>query len=179
MLQGPPEPAAGWIPKGTMFNTSMNGQRKPAPLPPANTLLGPGATFRGEVHCGATSLRIEGTFEGTIHCEGQVQVIAPGVVNGTIYAGDLLVSGRVEGVFKVEGCLEIRASGWVEGEVEVGTMVVDEGGTFQGSCTRRSLKEGAEPPKPAKPAAPERPAPAPAPPTVDFTGSRGFEARKA
>lgn len=156
----------------------MNGQRKQAPLPAAQTLLGPGAEFRGEVHCGAVILRIEGTFEGTIHCTGQVQVLAPGVVNGTIYAGDLLVSGRVEGVFKVEGCLEIRPTGWVEGEVEVGTMVVDEGGTFQGSCTRRGMKEPGEPAGPPKAPAPPQERPAPAPP-VDFTGSRGFQARKA
>ncbi len=160
-----------------MFNTSANGHRKPAPLLTATTLLGPGSSFRGEVDCGRTNLRIEGTFEGTIRCDGQVQVVAPGQVNGTIYARDLLVSGRVDGVFKVDGCLEIRESGWVEGEVEVGTMVVDEGGTFQGSCTRHGQKEQPEPPRAAKPPAPERPTLAPTLPTVDFTGSRGFQAR--
>lgn len=159
-----------------MFNTSTNGHRRPAPPQPMNTVLGPGVEFRGEIHCGATNLRIEGAFEGTIHCDGQIQVAAPGVVNGTIHARDLMVSGRVEGVFKVEGCLEIRETGWVEGEVEVGTMVVDEGGTFQGTCMRRGLKEAPEP-APAVKAAPVAHA-APAHP-VDFTGSRGFEARKA
>jgi cytoskeletal protein CcmA (bactofilin family) len=159
-----------------MFNSSPKGHRKPDALEPANTLLGPGASFRGEVDCGATSVRIEGAFEGTITSTGQVAVVGPGTVTGTIYAHDLVVSGRVEGVFKVEGCLLISETGWVEGEVEVGTMVVDEGGTFQGSCVRKGQKEaGAQ--AAAAPAAPKAMNGALSP-AVDFKGSRGFETRK-
>lgn len=163
--------------KGAMFNSSPKGHRKTDPLESANTLLGPGASFRGEVDCGATSVRIEGNFEGTITSTGQVAVVAPGKVTGTIYAQELVVSGRVEGVFKVEGCLMIRETGWVEGEVEVGTMVVDEGGTFQGTCLRRGQKE----PAPSATVVPIVPKAANGTPgtAVDFKGSRGFEARKA
>ena len=157
-----------------MFNSSAKGNRKPDQLEPVNTLLGPGASFRGEVDCGSTNVRIEGAFEGTITSTGQVAVMAPGAVTGTIYARELVVSGRVEGVFKVEGCLMIRETGWVEGEVEVGTMVVDEGGTFQGTCLRRGPKEVAAMVVPIVPKAASTQAP-----SVDFKGSRGFEARKA
>jgi cytoskeletal protein CcmA (bactofilin family) len=48
------------------------------------------------------------------------------------------VTGRVEGIFKVEDCLEILGTGWVEGEVELSALVVDEGGTLQGTCIRRA-----------------------------------------
>lgn len=160
-----------------MFNSTPKGQRKPDFLEAANTLLGPGASFRGEVDCGATSVRVEGAFEGTITSSGQVSVVAPGTVTGTIYARDLVVSGRVEGVFKVEGCLVIKETGWVEGEVEVGTMVVDEGGTFQGTCLRKGQRESGNPGS-VVPMVPKA-ATSTGSTTVDFKGSRGFEARKA
>ncbi|HJV89515.1 MAG TPA: polymer-forming cytoskeletal protein [Holophagaceae bacterium] len=159
-----------------MFNSPLKSQRKPDPLEPANTLLGPGASFRGEIDCGSTSVRIEGTFEGTITSTGQVAVVGQGLVTGTIIARELVVAGRVEGVFKVEGCLMIRETGWVEGEVEVGTMVVDEGGTFQGTCHRRGQKDAA-PSAQVIPIVPKA-ANGPIGSTVDFKGSRGFEARK-
>ncbi|MCX6546549.1 MAG: polymer-forming cytoskeletal protein, partial [Acidobacteria bacterium] len=55
----------------------------------------------------------------------------------TILAKHLIVTGRAEGVFKISDCLEIHGTGYVEGDVEVGSLVVDEGGTLQGVCTRR------------------------------------------
>jgi cytoskeletal protein CcmA (bactofilin family) len=65
-------------------------------------------------------------------------------VKGTIHAKHLIVTGRVEGIFKIAECLEIHGTGWVEGEVEVGSLVVDEGGTLQGSCTRRGATKAKE-----------------------------------
>jgi cytoskeletal protein CcmA (bactofilin family) len=75
-------------------------------------------------------------MEGTILSEGQVTIAPTGVVKGAIHAQGLCVMGRVEGAFKVAGCLEILGTGWVEGEVELDTLVVDQGGTLQGSCAR-------------------------------------------
>jgi cytoskeletal protein CcmA (bactofilin family) len=91
---------------------------------------------------------VEGSIEGTVQSEGEVTVAPSGVVKGTIHAKHLIVTGRVEGVFKIQECLEIHGTGWVEGEVEVGSLVVDEGGTLQGTCTRRgAAKEAGAPPK--------------------------------
>lgn len=111
--------------------------KKPEPTPAIHSLLGRGMRWKGEVHCGKDSLRIEGTLEGTIHSEGEVVVAPTGLVNGTIHARHLVVTGRVEGVFRIQECLEIHGTGCVEGEVEVGSLVVDEGGILQGVCRRR------------------------------------------
>jgi cytoskeletal protein CcmA (bactofilin family) len=128
-----------------MFNNSaVNGSKKKVEAAQAiHTLLGKGTVWKGDIHSGANSIRIEGTVEGTIHSEGEVTVAPSGIVKGTIQAKHLIVTGRVEGIFKIAECLEIHGTGWVEGEVEVGSLVVDEGGTLQGSCTRR----GAQKPK--------------------------------
>lgn len=118
-----------------MFEKKTNGQ-----VPACHTLLGKGTLWKGEIHTGGTSLRIEGTVEGSIHSEGEVTIAPSGVVNGTIHAKHLIVTGKAEGVFRIEQCLEIHGTGCVEGDVEVGALVVDEGGILQGTCVRRGHK---------------------------------------
>jgi cytoskeletal protein CcmA (bactofilin family) len=135
----------------SVFNSSPNGngsKKGPGPAQAIHTLLGKGTLWKGEIHAGPNSLRVEGSIEGTVQSEGEVTVAPSGVVKGTIHAKHLIVTGRVEGVFKIQECLEIHGTGWVEGEVEVGSLVVDEGGTLQGTCTRRgAAKEAGAPPK--------------------------------
>jgi cytoskeletal protein CcmA (bactofilin family) len=106
-----------------------------------HTLLGKGTTWKGEIQAGQNSLRIEGNVEGTIQSDGEVTIAPTGEVRGTIEAKHLIVTGRVLGVFKIKECLEIHGTGYVEGEVEVGSLVVDEGGTLQGNCTRRGVEK--------------------------------------
>jgi cytoskeletal protein CcmA (bactofilin family) len=109
--------------------------------PVVHSLLGKGTLWKGEIHTGEHSLRIEGTVEGTIHSEGEVTIAPSGLVNGTIHAKHMIATGRAKGVFKILECLEIHGTGCVEGDVEVGSLVVDEGGTLQGTCTRRGMNK--------------------------------------
>ena len=104
---------------------------------PVNSILGRGSLWKGDVHTGPESLRIEGSLEGTVFSEGEVTVAPSGSVKGTIHAKHLIVTGYIEGSFRVSECLEIQGTGCVEGEAEVGSLVVDEGGTLQGSCVRK------------------------------------------
>ncbi|HPS68315.1 MAG TPA: polymer-forming cytoskeletal protein [Holophaga sp.] len=121
-----------------MFNHLSNGRRKKIDATQAiHSLLGKGTVWKGDIHCGANSVRVEGMVEGSIHSEGEVTIAPTGLVKGHIHAKHLIVTGRVEGIFRISECLEIHGTGWVEGEVEVGTLVVDEGGTLQGSCARK------------------------------------------
>ena len=131
-------------------SNSKTSKKNPslAPTQPIHTLLGKGTLWKGDIHTGANSLRIEGTVEGSIHGEGEVTIAPTGVVNGTIHTKHLIVTGRIEGVFKIEQCLEIHGTGWVEGDVEVGSLVVDEGGTLLGTCTRRTSPKSGMDPKP-------------------------------
>lgn len=121
-----------------MFTRGNSNGISRAASEPASTLLGEGSRWQGEIHTGPGGLRIEGEVEGTILSEGQVTVAPGGLVRGAIHAKGLTVMGRVEGVFKVEGCLKILGAGWVEGDVQLGTLIVDEGGTLQGTCMRHA-----------------------------------------
>jgi len=103
----------------------------------AHSILSRSSLWKGDLHTGTESLRVEGNVEGIIYSEGEVTVAPTGVVKGTIHAKHLIVTGYVEGVFRISECLEIHGTGCVEGEAEVGSLVVDEGGTLQGTCVRR------------------------------------------
>jgi len=129
---------------------SNNGKKRLESVQAIHTLLGKGTIWRGDIHSGPNSLRIEGSVEGAIHSEGEVTIAPSGYMKGTIHAKHLIVTGKVEGVFKIAECLEIHGTGWVEGEVEVGSLVVDEGGTLQGNCSRRGITKPKEKEAPAQ-----------------------------
>jgi cytoskeletal protein CcmA (bactofilin family) len=118
----------------------FSSKKRPEQAQAIHTLLGKGTLWKGDVHAGQNSLRIEGTVEGTIHSEGEVTVAPGGEVRGVIVAKHLIVTGKVLGTFRILECLEIHGTGYVEGEVEVGSLVVDEGGTLQGTCLRRGME---------------------------------------
>ena len=117
----------------------FNNAKRPEPAQAIHTLLGKGTLWKGEIQAGQNSLRIEGIVEGSITSDGEVTIAPTGEVRGTIHAKHLIVTGRVNGTFKIVECLEIHGTGYVEGDVEVGSLVVDEGGTLQGNCTRRGI----------------------------------------
>ena len=123
----------------------FSSKQRPEQAQAIHTLLGKGTLWKGEIHAGQNSLRIEGSVEGNIVSEGEVTIAPTGEVKGTIEAKHLIVTGRVLGVFRIQECLEIHGTGYVEGEVEVGSLVVDEGGTLQGNCTRRGVKKQERP----------------------------------
>lgn len=140
----------------------FSDKKRPEPSQAVHTLLGKGTLWKGEVVAGQNNLRIEGTVEGTITSEGEVTIAPSGMVRGTILAKHLIVTGKVEGIFKIEECLEIHGTGCVEGEVELGSLVVDEGGTLQGTCTRRGVARSTAPaaaPEPVSAAALPPPGP--------------------
>ncbi|MBS1766027.1 MAG: polymer-forming cytoskeletal protein [Acidobacteria bacterium] len=122
-----------------MFNS--NAPQKPKAAPAVHTLIGKDTLWKGEIHCGAQSLRVEGRIEGSIHSTGEVTIAPSGYVEGTVHAKHLIVTGKVKGMVKIAECLEIHGTGLVEGEAEVGSLVVDEGGTLEGHCTRRDAKK--------------------------------------
>ena len=115
----------------------LRNKPKQDSAPAIHSLLGKEVTFKGEIHTGARSFRVEGIVEGTIHSTGEVSIAPGGLVRGSIFAKHLVVTGRAEGTMKITECLEIHGTGYVEGDVEVGSLVVDEGGTLQGVCVRR------------------------------------------
>lgn len=113
--------------------------KQPGPEPTDTTVLGQGTHWKGEINAGQHPLRIEGTVEGSIASDSSITIGPTGRVKGTILAKHLIVMGQAEGTFKIVDCLELHGAGSVEGDVETGSLVVDEGSSLQGKCTRRGF----------------------------------------
>ena len=106
----------------------------PETPPPAHTVLGVGASFRGTLMVSGT-LRIDGEFEGDIlHCE-RLEVGEHGVMRSDVEVKEALIEGRVYGNVRALGTLEMKAGARVEGDVAAMSVVIEPGVFFTGRCT--------------------------------------------
>lgn len=97
-----------------------------------DTLIGQGTVAEGKLECEA-NLRIEGQFQGEIHCQGQIIIGETGIATSTISGADVIVAGKVVGDIKTKGRLTITGSGRVDGNVDVSKLIIAEGGLLNGS----------------------------------------------
>ena len=58
----------------------FSSKKRPDQAQAVHTLLGKGTLWRGEIHAGQNSLRIEGNVLGTIQSEGEVTIAPTGEV---------------------------------------------------------------------------------------------------
>ncbi len=87
-------------------------------------------------------LRVEGEFEGEIHCEGTVVVAEHARVSGTINAGSVLISGSVAGQVTCGERFEVLSTGQVTATVLAGTVVVREGAYYEGEMRMHQEPDG-------------------------------------
>lgn len=117
--------------------------RPPTPdaPPPATTVLGVGANFRGTLMVTGT-LRIDGEFEGDIlHCE-RLEIGEHGVMRSDVEVKEAVVHGRVHGNIRALGTLEMKAGARVEGDVAAMSVIMEPGVFYTGRCTM--LENGAD-----------------------------------
>lgn len=106
----------------------------PEAAPPATTVLGTGANFRGTLMVTGT-LRIDGEFEGDIlHCE-RLEIGEHGVMRSDVEVKEAVVEGRVIGNIRALGTLEMKAGARVEGDVAAMSVIIEPGVFFTGRCT--------------------------------------------
>jgi cytoskeletal protein CcmA (bactofilin family) len=114
------------------------------------TVITEDTTIKGNV-TSASSLLISGVIEGSVHCGGDVELMAEGsirgdivgidvmvhkgaMVKGNVSGRDVAVGGRVEGQVAASGRLTIAGSGNVIGDVAVRALAVEDGGVLLGKC---------------------------------------------
>lgn len=133
---------------------NSKGPEKMAEPSKMETIIGPGATIKGEVHTRGT-LRVDGNVEGKVNADGSVIVGEKGVVNAEVTAGHVVIGGTVHGKVNGREKVEILSTGRLHGDVSTkpAKFVVAEGVVFEGRCSMGQA-EGAKQPLP-KPKAPE------------------------
>ncbi|MBI1796681.1 MAG: polymer-forming cytoskeletal protein [Candidatus Eisenbacteria bacterium] len=106
----------------------------PEAPPPAHTVIGVGANFRGTLMVSGT-LRIDGEFEGDIlRCE-RLEIGEHGVMRSDVEVKEAMIEGRVYGNIRALGNLEMKSGARVEGDVAAMSVVIEQGVFYTGRCT--------------------------------------------
>ena len=78
------------------------------------------------------NMRIEGTYQGAIECQGTLMIAETGQVNARVVAGNLIVGGQYTGEAQCESRFEVLRTGRVSGAVLATSTVVHDGAFFEG-----------------------------------------------
>lgn len=79
-----------------------------------------------------SDLRIEGSFEGEIDCNGTVVVAEDATLSATVRARNVVIAGAANGEFTCDERFTISATGEMRGKARAATLVVEEGAIFEG-----------------------------------------------
>lgn len=97
------------------------------------TVIGADARFNGELAFEG-SVRIDGSFEGSIQTPGKVYISQSGKVKAEIHAGNITIDGTVEGNIVTDGRIQLNATCKLKGDVAAAKMQMAEGATWSGRC---------------------------------------------
>jgi cytoskeletal protein CcmA (bactofilin family) len=79
-------------------------------------------------------MRVEGTIEGDVKCQGKLVVGEKGFIQGNIECQNADVMGKIEGKLDVKGSLALRATSNLVGDISTSTLMVEPNALFNGSC---------------------------------------------
>lgn len=97
------------------------------------TILGGNTVFEGNMHFKET-LKICGSYSGTIKASGVLIVGEDAVVNADISAKSVVIYGTVKGDVLAEEKIEMFSSGRVYGNVKAKKFKISDGVIFDGKC---------------------------------------------
>lgn len=103
-------------------------------------LIGRGTVIVGSISA-SSSIRVEGEIKGKVVCHDLVTVGSSGNVEGDVDAKNLVIGGKVNGNISAQDKLVMEAKSNVTGDIRARRLVVDEGATFDGTCSMKEPKE--------------------------------------
>jgi len=99
-----------------------------------NGFLDSGSHLQGELSFD-TSFRVDGKLTGSVASEGDLIVGESGEIDGEIRVGQVFISGTVRGKVHARRKIQIAPSGKLFAEIETPALVIEDGATFEGSCS--------------------------------------------
>ncbi len=109
------------------------------------TVLGPGVHYKGTLN-GASGVRIEGTFDGSINIKGPVVIADGAKVIADIQASAISVAGHLRGNITA-GKVEILSTGRVWGDLITSSFASEEGAFLRGAV---QMEDEVPPPEPVE-----------------------------
>src|SRR5580698_6251009 len=95
------------------------------------TILGPDATFKGELTF-EKGMRLMGRLEGKIQSPGRLHIAREAKLQADVDAGSIIVEGDVHGNLTASDRIELKQTARYEGDLRATKLVVDEGAVFSG-----------------------------------------------
>lgn len=117
---------------GNKKNSGVEGSSPIANSSTINTIV-EGTYAEGTIST-QSDLRIDGTVNGNINCEGKLIIGPTGNVEGDVTSQNAVVEGKFSGNLTIHDILDVRESATVVGEIKTGKLLVQNGATFTGNC---------------------------------------------
>ena len=124
-----------------IFNSNDSGNQN-TKADSNTTIITAGSSIKGEMNL-TCNLYVDGTFDGVINSQKEVNIGKNGHVKGDILTKRLVVQGHVEGTVNAER-VEIKAHGRVNGTIESTELVIESKGIFEGNSIVKGSKSTPE-----------------------------------
>lgn len=110
--------------------SGMGAQETAAPET-SESLIDPHSHFNGHYRT-ARDLRVEGTAQGEIECEGTVTVAPNAKLEAKVQARNVILAGSANGEIVCRDRFTLKPTGEMRGQVRAASLVVEEGAFFEG-----------------------------------------------
>ena len=107
------------------MKTKMNGDSEEI------TIISYGVKVEGKVSSNG-SIRLDGTIQGDIICQGSVTIGESGEVFGKVNGQSITIGGKVEGMINAKEKLMLESKADLKGDIFTKILVVEAGARFDG-----------------------------------------------
>lgn len=97
------------------------------------TILGKTTNFNGDLTF-KDSLKINGTFTGSISATGVLVIGEGAIVKANVFANSIIVSGTIDGDVHAKEKVEMLPTGRVYGDIKAKKIKISDGVIFNGRC---------------------------------------------
>ena len=115
-------------------NTKGEHKSTDSKIVPSLNLISEGTTVNGNISSGS-GIRISGRVVGTVELKGNYILTPSAIIEGDLIAQDADVSGVITGDLLLTNRLSLRQPSRISGNIRTKVLNVEEGATFEGSCT--------------------------------------------
>lgn len=95
------------------------------------TIISNGVKVEGKVSSNG-SIRLDGTIQGDIVCQGNVTIGESGEVYGKVNGQNITIGGKVEGMINSKEKLMLESKADLKGDIYTKILVVEAGARFDG-----------------------------------------------
>jgi len=107
------------------------------------TIISHGVKVEGKVSSNG-SIRLDGTIQGDISCQGNVTIGDQGEVYGKVDGQTITIGGKVEGLINAKEKLILESKADLKGDVFTKILVVEAGARFDGKSNMGQFRESTE-----------------------------------